>query len=202
MNRNIPACAGKTRSIGVAALVAWEHPRVRGENGDQAPNGAGGGGTSPRARGKPVRRCTFFRPQGNIPACAGKTDQRPGGENQPPEHPRVRGENGFGFDADFFVEGTSPRARGKPLSSVFVNRLTRNIPACAGKTWRDPAPSSRCEEHPRVRGENPTNEIITKIPFGTSPRARGKPTTRGDSVHLCRNIPACAGKTLYHGHGW
>ena len=29
---NIPAYAGKTRSIGVAALAAWEHPRVCGEN--------------------------------------------------------------------------------------------------------------------------------------------------------------------------
>ena len=33
-DRNIPACAGKTLMMALAGLIAPEHPRVRGENGD------------------------------------------------------------------------------------------------------------------------------------------------------------------------
>ena len=93
-DRNIPACAGKTSPAFISMQPAGEHPRVRGENwtilqiaaswcrnipacaGKTPPGGSTGdtgGGTSPRARGKPT--CLAM-------ACAVSK-----------EHPRVRGEN-------------------------------------------------------------------------------------------------------------
>ena len=52
--------------------------------------------------------------------------------------------------------------------------MMRNIPACAGKTFRNPVKLDHNEEHPRVRGENPIECRDLDISGGTSPRARGK----------------------------
>ena len=48
----IPACAGKTLSMGVGKGGRPAHPRVCGENVDIQNNGAYRGGSSPRVRGK------------------------------------------------------------------------------------------------------------------------------------------------------
>ena len=52
-HRNIPACAGKTQEDYSCYVLRQEHPRVRGENVPLLFLVYMGGGTSPRARGKP-----------------------------------------------------------------------------------------------------------------------------------------------------
>ena len=69
------------------------------------------------------------------------------------------------------------------------------IPACAGKTG---VKATRCPgktAHPRVCGENPTVAGAGVGAGGSSPRVRGKPTTRYAAHKAARLIPACAGKT-------
>ena len=111
----------------------------------------------------------------NIPACAGKTNNKPEGFQNRQEHPRVRGENGV------------------PPSRFSLFRW--NIPACAGKTSQCRRIVCTCWEHPRVRGENTvTWEGVNGIP-GTSPRARGKRLGEWHTPIDTGNIPACAGKT-------
>ena len=131
---NIPACAGKTDFLYHSGRFFWEHPRVRGENkclkigfGDRK-------GTSPRARGKRQKSPPVASSDGNIPACAGKTIWAWGQcfENQ--EHPRVRGENLTTATGVSAWWGTSPRARGKRFLAISKKSVSRNIPACAGKT--------------------------------------------------------------------
>ena len=72
-DRNIPACAGKTKLLRKQAWPAQEHPRVRGENYRTMESGGGRIGTSPRARGKRQYGALAGELQRNIPACAGKT---------------------------------------------------------------------------------------------------------------------------------
>ena len=50
-------------------------------------------------------------------------------------------------------------------------------------------------EHPRVRGENLAWALLMPLPYGTSPRARGKPGVGVVGGPGGGNIPACAGKT-------
>ena len=70
----------------------------------------------------------------NIPAYAGKTRQQPTRPPEPPEHPRVCGENmGQGLMLPMMC-GTSPRMRGKPTEQLESAERKRNIPAYAGKT--------------------------------------------------------------------
>ena len=79
--------------------------------------------------------------------------------------------------------------------------LSRNIPACAGKTYPKTCSSSRNWEHPRVRGENVCCGCRTCARAGTSPRARGKRFVTIARDTVMRNIPACAGKTVCRGLG-
>ena len=111
----------------------------------------------------------------NIPAHAGKTLL--GGGTQPPksEHPRARGENEFIVRHYHDGEGTSPRTRGKLISS--------RVDIGLGK------------EHPRARGENRGWLMVPSKTRGTSPRTRGKPVRVACGLLRRRNIPAHAGKT-------
>ena len=69
----IPACAGKTRWICSRLWVLPAHPRVCGENRLRGFSRVRAWGSSPRVRGKHVRRPPPPRERGLIPACAGKT---------------------------------------------------------------------------------------------------------------------------------
>ena len=74
LDRNIPACAGKTNGGTKDKSDLEEHPRVRGENSSMTSCLSSSAGTSPRARGKLGFRLVGLHDKRNIPACAGKTD--------------------------------------------------------------------------------------------------------------------------------
>ena len=113
----IPACAGKTCQWCFIMWDAWAHPRVCGENchsGDRAYMNAG---SSPRVRGKrPLGRSRISR-DGLIPACAGKTFDKPRKARLNWAHPRVCGENSQSSRRGNQGGGSSPRVRGKPRPS-------------------------------------------------------------------------------------
>ena len=71
--RLIPACAGKTNQRAASARVARAHPRVCGENIEGEEFLSPVSGSSPRVRGKPLRRRNLPSRPRLIPACAGKT---------------------------------------------------------------------------------------------------------------------------------
>ena len=91
--------------------------------------------------------------------------------------------------------GTSPRTRGKPAILFGMIASLRNIPAHAGKTAYYWGPNHWAKEHPRARGENVLLSSRCAVRVGTSPRTRGKLTSRYRASHVWRNIPAHAGKT-------
>ena len=131
-------------------------------------------GTSPRARGKRKSAITRRLIERNIPACAGKTWARHRGPERGTEHPRVRGENASIKRFQYYLAGTSPRARGKLQHGDDTMLVAGNIPACAGKTFDYIHGYQHHQEHPRVRGENWRWGDCMGAGVGTSPRARGK----------------------------
>ena len=76
-----------------------DHPRVRGEHRMAVFSEARLLGSSPRARGAPVRKPAPGLPVGIIPACAGSTFVIDGGTLRRMDHPRVRGEHDLETDA-------------------------------------------------------------------------------------------------------
>ena len=72
------------------------------------------------------------------------------------------------------MPGTSPRMRGKQEQMNAATSAMGNIPAHAGKTLVRTFSYLGLAEHPRACGENMQEGIRRKLPYGTSPRMRGK----------------------------
>ena len=69
-----------------------------------------------------------------IPAWAGKTFQASTMAAHAAAHPRVGGENRASRKKPAYLDGSSPRGRGKRLQSLDLTIDRRLIPAWAGKT--------------------------------------------------------------------
>ena len=213
--RLIPACAGKTQDEERLVGVDAAHPRVCGENSSSMVSVASVAGSSPRVRGKRLRRLARHSRGRLIPACAGKTAPVPTLMVSSTAHPRVCGENILMDINKLLLGGSSPRVRGKPWGYPPGTLVTWLIPACAGKTSSELRRSRPTAAHPRVCGENLVLGGRAWGWVGSSPRVRGKlglgaqrPPRRGSSprvrgkpgrapAHPVRLglIPACAGKT-------
>ena len=105
------------------------------------------------------------------------------------------GENRSGGEAHRAGAGSSPRGRGKRIRGGGAPSRQRLIPAWAGKT---DSPHRRCAPpaaHPRVGGENKTNDLIGVAADGSSPRGRGKHQEPDFECLGVGLIPAWAGKT-------
>ena len=74
IRRLIPAHAGKTCVVRHILLLAWAHPRSRGENAVEGLLGQVGMGSSPLTRGKLQALDPDVLREGLIPAHAGKTE--------------------------------------------------------------------------------------------------------------------------------
>ena len=197
-SRLIPACAGKTSPPIATGLILTAHPRVCGENpiGRRAPDSCAG--SSPRVRGKLLKRCAQTVITGLIPACAGKTLRPRKSLCTSRAHPRVCGENFVKCVRVFGCVGSSPRVRGKPGSMKLNKKTLGLIPACAGKTRKAHRDFLHAGAHPRVCGENNSIIDIMRVNGGSSPRVRGKQALENRVSTKCGLIPACAGKTKSH----
>ena len=174
--RIIPACAGSTRSWGNIGSPQRDHPRMRGEHDGIYAAYRGDEGSSPHARGAPVRHVGQDLVAGIIPACAGSTIRCGSGRTWRQDHPRMRGEHFASNATSAASQGSSPHARGALMSSLSV----------ASTPW----------DHPRMRGEHEIEVGSIVASPGSSPHARGALVEElvvagGDGI-----IPACAGSTL------
>ena len=195
----IPAHAGKTYVVRHILLLAWAHPRSRGENPIFALILKCGCGSSPLTRGKLRRSHVRPRAPRLIPAHAGKTSipfiTRIGSGS----HPRSRGENLGLLVLDVAAVGSSPLTRGKPERSTRQTPSHGLIPAHAGKTTTSMRSPKTSRAHPRSRGENCGASRAVVQHCGSSPLTRGKQALRlalGSDRGL---IPAHAGKTARMG---
>ena len=107
----------------------------------------------------------------------------------------MRGENTVSEKVGIFVLGSPPLARGKLMDIDTMGIVPRITPACAGKTFPSEKYHFRCQDHPRLRGEN---LFYLSQPFfcvGSPPLARGKLQMILMIPQNSRITPACAGKT-------
>ena len=71
----------------------------------------------------------------------------------------------------------------------------RIIPAYAGSTSVEFLDSEGHEDHPRIRGEHPVDEVGELGEGGSSPHTRGAPRSCSERDSPIRIIPAYAGST-------
>ena len=132
---------------------------------------------------------------GNIPAYAGRTQERSLNAPYRQKHPRIRGENHRDLRRGRFFLETSPHTRGEPSAAVSVLDRPGNIPAYAGRTIYGEDVNLDAEKHPRIRGENHLARLQVRNHAETSPHTRGERCCCGEADELSRNIPAYAGRT-------
>ena len=113
LSRITPACAGKTRIVGLPNLQDEDHPRVCGKNvwtkaySPQTP------GSPPRVREKPMVDFPKSGLFGITPACAGKTPNSSQLVLGWRDHPRVCGKNVLFWFVVAQGLGSPPRVREK-----------------------------------------------------------------------------------------
>ena len=193
--RFIPAGAGNTPRTTAKTAAQTVHPRWRGEHQVVGELAAAFGGSSPLARGTRIAGGAFLRGRRFIPAGAGNTQIRRYLPALRSVHPRWRGEHikcGSAISTD---DGSSPLARGTPISMRCFMVIFRFIPAGAGNTSTKSSTNSNAAVHPRWRGEHLEFEAVVEDAFGSSPLARGTRRTPASCRQVLRFIPAGAGNT-------
>ena len=153
----IPARARFTKSNDHTALVGWDHPRSRGVYATRTRGTAVEDGSSPLARGLP-RHCRLEHED-----C--------------PDHPRSRGVYSSRSPLSDGPSGSSPLARGLHRSLDRPRHQVGIIPARAGFTSTRFRRSSFRRDHPRSRGVYSGKSQFGKGEAGSSPLARGLPST-------------------------
>ena len=152
LNRIIPARAGFTASRSPKAVPERDHPRSRGVYGRCRRARQWCRGSSPLARGLPEDALEAGDLLGIIPARAGFTRAQRSRWPAGPDHPRSRGVYAAIMRHTSAVAGSSPLARGLPVSVALLFCRFRIIPARAGFTTTSSTRSSSTPDHPRSRG--------------------------------------------------
>ena len=197
-------------------MRGWAHPHVCGEHFNAPALITWHLGSSPRMRGTHyiARRRIFW--EGLIPTYAGNTSSKffctsaswahphVCGEHTPlsvlpcwPDraHPHVCGEHVPLPSNLFYGAGSSPRMRGTQQEIATEWGGVRLIPTYAGNTSLLSPPFSRVKAHPHVCGEHMIRHCGLQVRSGSSPRMRGTPSSRGESLRHLRLIPTYAGNT-------
>ena len=132
---------------------------------------------------------------GIIPARAGFTAAGPLRWDGAGDHPRSRGVYSRRARAARSSGGSSPLARGLPTTPRSLPGRTRIIPARAGFTSRPVRQCLLFRDHPRSRGVYDPSGCDRETSSGSSPLARGLPTTATSPPVRRGIIPARAGFT-------
>ncbi len=193
--RSIPAGAGETITAVKSTSTCWVDPRGCGGDLPGALFQKGGGGRSPRVRGRPrapaYRACRV----GSIPAGAGETTSGAVDGLQLRVDPR-----GCGGDACIALmlethPGRSPRVRGRHKPSrAYIDRWG-SIPAGAGETARSTASTVIERVDPRGCGGDCRTTWRPVWASGRSPRVRGRRAGPPQGRGWIGSIPAGAGET-------
>jgi len=134
-------------------------------------------GSSPLARGLRRPGPAFVHPRGIIPARAGFTGRLWSCQGRPRDHPRSRGVYLCTPGCGALKLGSSPLARGLRRDQGGHVRLPGIIPARAGFTTPPHPWRTSPRDHPRSRGVYMARNSAGSLGSGSSPLARGLPTS-------------------------
>ncbi len=191
----IPARAGETSPSPEGGPRCRDHPRARGGDSTTSEGTTRSPGPSPRARGRRHAGQALPGGPGTIPARAGETSSQIRARPPPRDHPRARGGDSRARSARVWYPGPSPRARGRLYPPAAVPSNNGTIPARAGETpvvWGRPCGP---RDHPRARGGDRSQRLLSGPVQGPSPRARGRRADRVVRRGVAGTIPARAGET-------
>ncbi len=153
-------------------------------------------GLPPPARGALQHLTDGLHARGSTPACAGSTHRQFFPAHRRQVYPRLRGEHQRTGAMEHLATGLPPPARGAPFLRLYLCRVHRSTPACAGSTWATESSQSLRQVYPRLRGEHLALCATVAGAAGLPPPARGARSPRHLQRHRSGSTPACAGSTL------
>jgi hypothetical protein len=115
-----PAYAGTTRRLLIRCPTTPDHPRVRGDHMSSSVTKVGSYGSPPRTRGPRGDRRPRWHPLRITPAYAGTTPKAGHAAAWARDHPRVRGDHGWGWGIP--VQSALARSLGVSSSSSTAAR--------------------------------------------------------------------------------
>ncbi len=174
-NRFIPATAGNTYALLLAARSPPVYPRYRGGTQHQCNTCPG--------------QMRF------IPATAGNTSVALSRVGIFSVYPRYRGEHSNSVVPPGISAGLSPLPRGTHQHTSASITGKRFIPATAGNTAGNPVCGGIYAVYPRYRGEHEWQDANEKWNAGLSPLPRGTLNSAYEWRTAGRFIPATAGNT-------
>ena len=195
LNGIIPAYAGSTLSSNVSRSGGRDHPRIRGEHNTFPRRLHPCQGSSPHTRGARASSRRRRLGGGIIPAYAGSTTCKAGGQLRQRDHPRIRGEHEVPAPEWFVKEGSSPHTRGAHPQADHGPRPDGIIPAYAGSTSKRTPKITGARDHPRIRGEHAAMKARENGLQGSSPHTRGAQPPTSFCFRFPGIIPAYAGST-------
>ncbi len=169
----IPAGAGRTSWRPGAGGRRRAHPRWRGADRRGLLDELAQPGSSPLARGGQVVDLVLPLLGGLIPAGAGRTVSQSPRAMRLRAHPRWRGADRYAWIRPRSPQGSSPLARGGPVTLWHDDSPGGLIPAGAGRTRPRRTACSQPRAHPRWRGADSSATLYDAERPGSSPLARG-----------------------------
>ena len=157
-------------------------------------NGNPFNGLSPRVRGNPPPVVPPASTSGSIPARAGEPGLLAPWRQPLQVYPRACGGTVEPAPAGTETTGLSPRVRGNPSESPARTFALRSIPARAGEPGQSWVGPPRMWVYPRACGGTHDHADADLHRVGLSPRVRGNPGWRDESLACERSIPARAGE--------
>ena len=191
----IPAGAGQTAGSSPRWRASGAHPRGCGADLLGGSRSLRLWGSSPRVRGRHLKREILVGAFGLIPAGAGQTPPAKPSRSWPRAHPRGCGaDTGQRLWAQF-TQGSSPRVRGRRRRVGRCRRRRGLIPAGAGQTGSAGVRLTPRRAHPRGCGADHRPSPGADLQQGSSPRVRGRRRFPAATCRWCGLIPAGAGQT-------
>ena len=186
---------GNTHSDQSDDLHQPVHPRGHGEHDDSSCRRFYKRGSSPWARGTPKRTKPAVKSRRFIPVGTGNTSAQEVDGEKVSVHPRGHGEHLIMLNQCLLKPGSSPWARGTLSQLPFLAACARFIPVGTGNTTGCSVKAFILPVHPRGHGEHAgSNERLDAVD-GSSPWARGTPSTIGLKLFCQRFIPVGTGNT-------
>ncbi len=130
--RFTPTCVGTASEVLQSGSPVSVHPHVRGDGQREQVRNEALGGSPPRAWGRLGKlRPPLLRPR-FTPTCVGTARLEPGCRTPSAVHPHVRGDGDFSRCRRAGVDGSPPRAWGRPLIRFHPLHRNRFTPTCVG----------------------------------------------------------------------
>ena len=155
-----------------------DHPRLRGEQQSRDLSVPQIRGSPPLARGTARILRKLYGPRGITPACAGNSGIYGVFYGDFWDHPRLRGEQPAAEKLFRWLRGSPPLARGTVVRVHFLRIIAGITPACAGNSPFLRGAKRPAWDHPRLRGEQFTEQAPRVRGGGSPPLARGTGTQR------------------------